>query len=87
MILISVLDRCFSSLFLRQGADTDKRVGQARATQKGWLTPFQTAAAATFVLGLALMLGIFFIGLVQSNSNHSAVVIGIVATSIFNAFA
>ncbi|KAL3945041.1 MAG: hypothetical protein SGBAC_000898 [Bacillariaceae sp.] len=68
-----------------KGAYTDKRVGQARATQKGWLSPFQTAAAASGVLGLALLLGLGFISIVRDNPNHHAVVIGIVATSIFNA--
>ncbi|CAJ1915367.1 unnamed protein product [Cylindrotheca closterium] len=70
-----------------KGADTDKRVGQARATQKGWLTPFQTAAAASGVLGLALLLGLGFISSVSGDPNHHVIMIGIVATSIFNAFA
>lgn len=70
-----------------KGADTDKRVGQARATQKGWLTPFQTASAASLVLTLALLLGIGFIKDVQGDIQHFRLMIGIVATSIFNAFA
>eukprot|EP00980_Cylindrotheca_fusiformis_P018797 scaffold6265_cov193-Cylindrotheca_fusiformis.AAC.17 len=70
-----------------KGADTDKRVGQARATQKGWLTPFQTAAASSFLLSLALCLGIGFISRTQGNPSHYRIMIGIVATSIFNAFA
>jgi len=74
-----------------KGADTDKRVGHARATQKGWLTPFQTAAAASGVLGLALLLGLGFISSVRDDNNnpnnHALIMIGIVATSIFNAFA
>ena len=44
-----------------QGADTEKRVGQARATQRGWLTPFQTAFAATSILFLGFMIGSSFI--------------------------
>lgn len=78
---------CTFSNIQFKGADTDKRVGQARATQKGWLSPFQTAAAASGVLGLALLLGLGFISIVRDNPNHHALVIGIVATSIFNAFA
>mmetsp|Transcript_11300 Transcript_11300/g.16092 ORF Transcript_11300/g.16092 Transcript_11300/m.16092 type:complete len:339 (+) Transcript_11300:109-1125(+) len=41
-----------------RGADTDQRVGQARATQKGWLTPQQTAGASTACLVAALAIGI-----------------------------
>ena len=70
-----------------KGADTDKRVGQARATQKGWLTPFQTASAASLVLTVALFLGVNFINSIQENSQHSLIMIFIVATSIFIAFA
>jgi hypothetical protein len=62
-------------------------VGQARATQKGWLTPFQTAAAASFVLFMALLLGIGFITRVQHSTVHFYIMITIVVTSIFNAFA
>lgn len=74
-----------------KGADTDKRVGQARATQKGWLTPMQTASAATFVLGLALLLGIGFVKSIDRNqeggSARAAVMTFLVISSIFNAFA
>jgi 1,4-dihydroxy-2-naphthoate polyprenyltransferase len=41
-----------------KGADTVERVGQARATQKGWLSPSQTAGASTGCLATALAIGI-----------------------------
>ena len=44
-----------------KGADNEKRVGQARATQKGWLTPFQTAMASGLTLLVGLILGIRFV--------------------------
>lgn len=67
-----------------KGADNDKRVGQARATQKGWLTPFQTAMASGLTLLLGLFLGIWF---VVKMKIMATTMIVIVATSIFNAFA
>ena len=51
-----------------KGADTEKRVGQARATQRGWLTPRQTATAACTVLTVGLALGINF--LFQISNHH-----------------
>jgi len=81
-----------------KGADNEKRVGHARATQKGWLTPYQTAMASGLTLLIGLLLGIrFIINIAASNSNekqqqqqqqlHIAVMSFIVVTSIFNAFA
>jgi 1,4-dihydroxy-2-naphthoate octaprenyltransferase len=67
-----------------KGADNDKRVGQARATQKGWLTPFQTAAASGLTLLMGLFLGMRFVGKMNLMKPTMGV---IVATSIFNAFA
>ena len=40
-----------------KGADTDERVGQARATQKGWLSPGQTAGLSTAALVAAASIG------------------------------
>ena len=40
-----------------KGADDENRVGQARATQKGWLSPFQTASLATIALVGASIIG------------------------------
>ena len=74
-----------------KGADTDKRVGQARATQKGWLTPMQTAGAATMVLGVGLLLGVGFVmSIDQSHESAQArtiFMVLIVVSSVFNAFA
>ena len=79
-----------------KGADNEKRVGQARATQKGWLTPFQTAMASGLTLLLGLFLGIRFImkmvaAMVDSDGEEQwkgiATMVFIVVTSIFNAFA
>lgn len=70
-----------------KGADTDKRVGQARATQKGWLTPFQTAIAASGVLMLGFVLGLDFMLGMDPNTGRRPYLVFIVATSIFNAFA
>lgn len=77
-----------------KGADNEKRVGQARATQKGWLTPFQTALASGLTLLLGLFLGIRFILQMvevgtddETQSKGIAFMIFIVITSIFNAFA
>ena len=54
-----------------KGADTDKRVGQARATQKGWLTPYQTAQASGLTLLVASLLGFVFVArLVPQSPSH-----------------
>lgn len=81
-----------------KGADNDKRVGQARATQKGWLTPYQTAMASGLTLLLGLFLGIRFLlkmaaaADLEGNGSQQqwkgiATMVFIVVTSIFNAFA
>jgi 1,4-dihydroxy-2-naphthoate polyprenyltransferase len=63
-----------------KGADTSERLGQARATQKGWLTPTQTAAASTGSLVLAIAIGL---PLLPSD----AIFVCIVGSSCFNAVA
>ena len=68
------------------GADTHKRVGQARATQKGWLTPQQTCAASTLILTLALAIGIQLIFQQQQQKNDPLLWF-IILSSIFNAVA
>mmetsp|Transcript_12007 Transcript_12007/g.28058 ORF Transcript_12007/g.28058 Transcript_12007/m.28058 type:complete len:250 (-) Transcript_12007:385-1134(-) len=55
-----------------KGADNEKRVGQARATQKGWLTPFQTAAASGGTLLLGLLLGLGFVADLATGQSQSA---------------
>jgi 1,4-dihydroxy-2-naphthoate octaprenyltransferase len=74
-----------------KGADDDRRVGQPRATQRGWLTPSQTARAAGWTL-----LGGFAVGVhLLYQMWHSPVACWeylvftcfIVGTSCLNAFA
>lgn len=62
-----------------KGADTSTRVGQARATQRGWLTPTETAGGATVCLVAALAVGIPLI--------TDSYMLAIVITSAFNAVA
>lgn len=79
-----------------KGADTDKRVGQARATQKGWLTPFQTAMGSTLCLVLAAMIGVLLTNMTVSQTmiqtldwkvyqDPKAYMIFVTITSVFNA--
>ncbi|KAG7354065.1 UbiA prenyltransferase family-domain containing protein [Nitzschia inconspicua] len=80
-----------------KGADTDKRVGQPRATQQGWLTPAQTSNAAGSVLLMGLGLGFSFLYQIWKTNRsmieegaampHLAIMAFIVLSSIFNAFA
>jgi len=42
-----------------KGADNDKRIGHARATQRGWLTPYQTAFGSSLSLVVAFFIGIY----------------------------
>lgn len=77
------------------GADDEKRMGQARATQKKWVTPFQMASAATSCLTVALMIGLSLIWQVSSSTKASSsasmptipIMWFVVLSSIFNAFA
>ncbi len=67
------------------GADTEERVGQARATAKGWLTPQQTLRASCTVL-----LGTFVAGVwlaFATEQSHNPMVWGLILTSVLNAFA
>jgi 1,4-dihydroxy-2-naphthoate octaprenyltransferase len=68
-----------------QGADTDKRVGQPRATAKGWLTPAQTCRAATAVLSVTFLSGVYLLSATNQLGNPFAWFL--VLTSVFNAFA
>jgi 1,4-dihydroxy-2-naphthoate octaprenyltransferase len=64
-----------------KGADTHQRVGQARATQKGWLTPEQTLTGSYLCLTVALAVGVSLI------HKNDPIMWCIILTSIFNAFA
>jgi len=70
-----------------KGADDDKRVGQARATQKGWLTPHQTASAACTMMGLTFLVGLSFILQIQGPQWRTVMFTIVVLTSVFNGFA
>jgi len=71
-----------------KGADTDKRVGQARATQKGWLTPFQTASAATICLMCASVIGGTLTKLCEHSArNYDGYMRFVSVTSVLNAVA
>lgn len=73
-----------------KGADNEKRVGQARATQKGWLTPRQTAGGATLCLALATAIGLYLANIAATGSDFygfDAPSLFIVASSVFNAVA
>lgn len=68
-----------------QGADTDKRVGQARATAQGWLTPYQTCAASVTVLSITFLAGCYLAMVTEQLGNGWLWFL--ILSSIFNAFA
>jgi 1,4-dihydroxy-2-naphthoate polyprenyltransferase len=73
-----------------KGADNDQRVGQPRATAKGWLSPTMTARAAGGTLFLGLVLGIMMLTTMKSSHAEEWTVVTmmfVVISSIFNAFA
>lgn len=82
-----------------KGADTEKRVGQVRATQKGWLTPYETCRGCVLCLLAALILGMRCLiptsekcaaGGVDDGSGHDRydpVMAFVVMSSLFNAVA
>lgn len=67
------------------GADTEDRVGHARATAKGWLTPQQTLHASFSVLTATFVTGIVLAFATEQADNP--VVWCLILTSVFNAFA
>mmetsp|Transcript_2575 Transcript_2575/g.3502 ORF Transcript_2575/g.3502 Transcript_2575/m.3502 type:complete len:326 (+) Transcript_2575:54-1031(+) len=67
-----------------KGADTEERLGQARATQRGWLTANETLGGALFVLSLASAIGLH-LALHQSGCMYFMTFVLI--TSVFNAMA
>ena len=68
-----------------KGADTKERVGQARATAQGWLTPTQTCVAATTTLAVTLASGMYLVDAVHQWRNPYLWFL--ILSSIFNAFA
>ena len=45
----------------KKGADTEERLGPARATQKGWLQPKQVLNASVFTFALAALVGVYLV--------------------------
>ena len=45
----------------RKGADTDERLGPARATQRGWLSPSDILTGVKLSLALAFVVGIYLV--------------------------
>jgi 1,4-dihydroxy-2-naphthoate polyprenyltransferase len=69
-----------------QGADhVDTRVGQARATALGWLSPQQTCRAATLTLFVTFVAGVYLA--LATNQGSNPIVWLVILSSIFNAFA
>lgn len=58
-----------------RGADTEERLGPARATQKGWLTPSQVWWGAMGAFALAVALGVYLVML----AGWPVVVIGVLS--------
>jgi 1,4-dihydroxy-2-naphthoate octaprenyltransferase len=75
-----------------KGADNDLRVGQARATAKGWLSPTTTARAAGTTLLCGFVVGMKLVSLLVSSGTSPSswtvvLMVGIIISSIFSAFA
>lgn len=68
-----------------KGADTDKRVGHARATAKGWLTPQETCMASVAALSVTFASGVYLLWATEQLENGIAWFV--VLTSVLNAFA
>ena len=69
-----------------QGADhPEHRVGHKRATAQGWLSPTTTCRAATGVLTITFLLGVYLVAAADQWNNWFAWFL--VGTSVFNAFA
>jgi len=68
-----------------QGADTEHRVGQPRATAQGWLTPAQTCMAACVCLTATTLCGILLA--LEAERMDDGVIWFLILSSVFNAFA
>ena len=69
-----------------QGADTKHRVGQARATAQGWWTPEETCRAATGVLTVTFLSGVYLLHASQQLLSLNFFAWFVVLSSIVNAF-
>ena len=70
-----------------RGADTSARVGQARAAQKGWLTPAAVCWGTCTVLSVAAIIGGALAAGVAGAARPAMPMTVVTATSVFNAFA
>lgn len=68
-----------------RGADTDQRIGHARATALGWWTPAETCRAATVTLSITTAAGVSLVALAEQW--HNAFLWFLIGSSVFNAFA
>lgn len=78
--------------FIHGADDKDKRVGQARATSQGWLSPETTCRAATGILLITLFCGLSLVGMCPTADAlerfpYDLKLLVIVLSSIFCAFA
>eukprot|EP00968_Pinguiococcus_pyrenoidosus_P018428 scaffold1913_cov257-Pinguiococcus_pyrenoidosus.AAC.39 len=69
------------------GADTERRVGQARATQKGWLTPAEVSAAALAAVAVQVAIGLHLALCQEWGSWPFGYMLLVTVTSAINAFA
>jgi len=80
-----------------KGADTDERVGHARATQRGWLSPYETCRGCVLCLLGALLMGMHYLiptynqcveGIGGADGlEYDPIMIFVVLSSLFNAVA
>ncbi|KAL7552546.1 hypothetical protein ACHAWF_015788 [Thalassiosira exigua] len=78
-----------------KGADTHERVGHARATQRGWLTPYETCRGCVLCLLGALLVGMQFLIPIDERCSAAEggadrtdpVMVLVVLSSLFNAVA
>lgn len=80
-----------------KGADTHERVGQARATQRGWLTPQETCRGCALCMLSALLVGMMYLIPIDASRCteddaismwwFDPIMIFIVVSSLFNAVA
>ncbi|KAL7464744.1 hypothetical protein ACHAXS_005082 [Conticribra weissflogii] len=70
-----------------RGADTAARVGHARATQKGWLTPSETMRGCCLALFAAGFVGAWCLVPAGCSAGWDPIGAAVVASSLFNAVA
>lgn len=82
-VLIQIGTNLANDLFdHKKGADNADRVGPARATQKGWLSPRQVAIGTALVLGLALAVGLYL----SAHAGLPILILGLVSIGLAIAY-